>query len=86
VGVWVSSRITELIRTAPDWARVDTRSAEVIAWLDHARRAVQECDLVEVGILRVHLQFLDNDIVRHGAEIVAALRRVEKKEPKRRAV
>jgi len=76
----------ELVRTAPDWARVDTRSAEVVAWLDHARRAVQDCDLVEAGILRVHLQFLDNDIVRHGAEIVAALRRVEKKEPKPRAV
>jgi len=80
----VSSRIAELVQTAPDWARVDTRSAEVLAWLDHARRAVQERDLVEVGILRVHIQFLDNDIVRHGAEIVAALRRVQKKEPKPR--
>lgn len=80
----MSSRIAELVQTAPDWARVDTRSAEVLAWLDHARRAVQERDLVEVGILRVHIQFLDNDIVRHGAEIVAALRRVQKKEPKPR--
>jgi len=73
------SQIGELVRTAPDWARVDTRSADVVAWLDLAHKAVQECDLVEIGILRVHLQFLDNDVVRHGTGIVEALRRVESK-------
>jgi len=75
----VSSKVAELLRTAPDWARVDPHSAEVVAWLQRAHQAVKELDLVEVDIFGVHLQFLDNDIVRHGTEIVEVLRRVYKK-------
>ena len=33
-GVVVSSRIKELVRTAPHWATVDIRSVEIKAWLD----------------------------------------------------
>jgi hypothetical protein len=72
----MSSGIAELVRTAPDWARQDGLSTEVRAWLDRARQIVEELDPVEAGTLRVHLKFLHNDIVRHGAEIVEALRRV----------
>ena len=74
----MSSRIMELVRTAPDWACVDALSAEVKTWLDHALQTVEQLDAVEASILRVHLQYLHNDIVRHGSQIVETLRRVEK--------
>ena len=75
----VSSRIAELVREAPDWARVDPLCAEVRVWLDRAYQTVFEVDLFEASILQVHAQFLDNDVTRHGSEIVKALRRVEMK-------
>jgi hypothetical protein len=50
----VSSKVAELLRTAPDWARVDSQSAEVVAWLQRAHQAVKELDLVEVDIFGVH--------------------------------
>ena len=70
--------ITELVRTAPDWARVDALSAEVKAWLERTLETIEQLDAIEAGILRVHLQYLHNDIVRHGSQIVETLRRVEK--------
>ena len=74
----MSSGIAELVRTAPDWTRVDALSAEVKGWLDRALQTIEQLDAVEAGILRVHLQYLHNDIVRHGSQIVETLRRVEK--------
>ena len=72
------SQIGELVRTAPDWARADALSSEVTGWLDRARQVVEELDSAKAVILRVHLQYLHNDIVRHGSQIVETLRRVEK--------
>jgi len=71
------SQIGELVRTAPDWARADALSSEVTGWLDRARQAVGELDSPEAVILRVHLQHLRNDVVRHGSQIVEMLRRID---------
>jgi len=79
VELSVSSRLRELVRTAPDWTSAETLSADVRAWLDRALQLLEELDPVEAGILQVHLQFIQDDTVRHGAEIVEALWRVEKK-------
>jgi hypothetical protein len=53
-------------------------TAPILDSTDRARRTIQELDPVEAGIVQVHLQFLHNDIVRHGSEIVETLHRVEK--------
>ena len=79
------SKIADLVRTAPDWARVDPQSAEVVAWLHRAHQVVKELEPVEVDIFRVHLQHLDNDVLRHGTGIVEVLRRVEGRTKKPRA-
>jgi hypothetical protein len=73
----VPSRIAELLQTAPNWATVDPHSAQMVAWLQQAHQAVRELDPAASGTLGLHLQFLDDDIVRHGAEIVNVLRRVD---------
>ena len=71
------SRIGELVRTAPDWARADALSSEVTGWLDRARQAVEGLGSAMAVILRVHLQYLRNDVVRHGSQIVEMLRRID---------
>ena len=70
------SRIAELVRTAPDWATTDPRSAEVTAWLERVSLVVNELRPAEAGTIRFHLQFVHNDVARHGPEIVEILRRV----------
>jgi hypothetical protein len=70
------ARLAELVRTAPDWATADVRSAEVTAWLDRAHRIADQLRPAEAGCLRVHIQFVHNDVARHGPEIVKILRRI----------
>jgi phage terminase Nu1 subunit (DNA packaging protein) len=72
----VPFRIAGLVRTAPNWATADPRSPEVTAWLDRARAVANELRPAEAGALRVHLQFMHNDVARHGPEVVEILRRV----------
>jgi len=71
------SQIGELVRTAPDLARADALSSEVTGWLDRARQVVEELDSANAVILRVHLQYLRNDVVRHGSQIVEMLRHID---------
>jgi hypothetical protein len=75
----VALRIKELVRTAPDWVLASPLSAEVTAWLDCAFQTVRELDPVEAEAMRVHAQYLRTDAQRHGAEIIEALHRVERK-------
>jgi phage terminase Nu1 subunit (DNA packaging protein) len=70
------SRVAELVRSAPDWSTVDPRSPEVTSWLARARQVAEELRPADAGSLRVPLQFIHNDIARHGPEIVEILRRV----------
>jgi hypothetical protein len=72
----VPSRIAELVRTAPNWATADLRCPEVAAWVDRVHRVAEELRPAEAGCLRVHLQFVHNDVARHGPEIVEILRRI----------
>ena len=81
----VVARIVDLVRTAPDWAKADPLAAEVRAWLDEARQVVEELRPAEAGLVLVHLQFVHNDVARHGPEIVEALRRVASMRKKRAA-
>ena len=75
-GVWVSSKIAELIKTAPDWTKADPLSTEVRAWLDRAYDAVREFDPVEAGVLKAYARHLGDDPRRHSVEIVDTLQRV----------
>jgi hypothetical protein len=72
----VVARIVDLVRTAPDWAKADPLSTEVRAWLDRVRHVIEELRPAEAGLVLVHLQFVHNDVARHGPEIVETLRRV----------
>jgi hypothetical protein len=73
------SQIEALLRTAPDWRRVDASSPVLHAWLKHADTAVREVDQSEARAVRAHLQFFRCDIVTHGEEICECLRRVKRK-------
>ena len=70
------SKIAALVRTAPNWATADPRYPEVSAWLERVLRVAEELRPAEAGCLRVHLQFVHNDVARHGPEIVEIPRRV----------
>ena len=72
----MSSKIAELVRTAPDWTKADPLSTEVKAWLDRAYDAVREFDPVEAGVLKAYARHLGDDPRRHSVEIVDTLQRV----------
>jgi len=75
----MSSQIEALLRTAPDWRRVDASSPVLHAWLKHVDKAVREVDPSEARVVQIHLQFFRGDIVTHGEEICECLRRVKRK-------